>query len=163
MDELNSLDRAALTSELFRCCASDNWVQRMLQEFPFEDVNNLVDASNRIWWGLRKDDWLQAFSAHPKIGDNEAVKQKVQSRPGSTSWEGEEQKGVNTATDRTKSELKDLNVAYEKKFGFIFLICATGKTADEMLNSLKQRINNSIDTEVNYCTTVLLSIIILLL
>ena len=149
MEELNSLDRAVLTSELIRCCASENWVKRMLQEFPFADVNNLLDASNRIWWGLCKDDWLQAFSAHPKIGDNEAVKKKVQSRPGLTSWEGEEQKGANSATDKTKSELKDLNVAYEKKFGFIFLICATGKTADEMLNSLKERINNSIDTEVN--------------
>ena len=148
MEELNTLERAILKSELIRCCASDNWVQQMLQEFPFEDVNNLIDAANRIWWNLSIDDWLQAFSAHPKIGDNEAVNKKVQNNPGSTSWEGEEQKGVNSATDRTKSELRDLNVAYEKKFGFIFLICATGKLADEMLDSLRQRINNNKDSEV---------------
>jgi len=146
MERLKNLCRQEMATELKRCCGSDKWVQLMIEKWPFQDFQSLVWTADDVWWGLSVDDWLQAFAAHPKIGDSDAVRKKEES--GKSSWEGDEQKGANDATMDTKLELKYLNEVYYQKFGFVFLICATGKSADEMLCCLRQRVGNDSSTEV---------------
>lgn len=123
-------------------------VEQMLLARPFTDFEHLIERANQIWWDLSSNDWIQAFSAHPKIGDTEAVKKKEAAAGGKASWEGDEQSGANSASDATKNELRALNSLYDQRFGFVFLICATGKSAEEMLNALRERVNNSKEQEV---------------
>mmetsp|Transcript_29076 Transcript_29076/g.41488 ORF Transcript_29076/g.41488 Transcript_29076/m.41488 type:complete len:170 (-) Transcript_29076:95-604(-) len=143
------MEKNLVAADLKRCCGSDRWVQKMNEMWPFEDFQSLVRAADQVWWSLSVDDWLQAFAAHPKIGDSEAVRKKEENSRGKPSWEGDEQKGANEATLDTKLELQHLNEVYHQKFGFVFLICATGKSADEMLCCLRQRVENDVATELN--------------
>lgn len=101
------------------------------------DGEDLQDAASRIWWALKRDDWLEAFGAHPKIG----------ARSGSK-WSQQEQAGASRGSSETLVELREANRAYAERFGYIFIVCATGKTAEEMLGLLKQRIANDPETEL---------------
>jgi OHCU decarboxylase len=101
--------------------------------------------ANDIWWSLDPEDWLEAFRSHPKIGEKKAAAPvSDQSRQ----WSGQEQAGVRNASQETVDALAELNHAYEQKFGFIFIICATGKTSEEMLSALRQRLDNDPATEL---------------
>ncbi len=100
---------------------------------------------DRVWWSLTPDDWLEAFRSHPKIGEKKAS-DKVSAQ--SQQWSGQEQAGVSRASQDTADSLAALNRAYEQKFGFIFIICATGKTSEEMLAALQTRLNHDSDTEL---------------
>ncbi|HKY42852.1 MAG TPA: 2-oxo-4-hydroxy-4-carboxy-5-ureidoimidazoline decarboxylase, partial [Pyrinomonadaceae bacterium] len=112
---------------------------------PYANLETLVTNANDTWWSLEHDDWLEAFRSHPKIGEKKAAAPlSDQSRQ----WSGQEQAGVATASRETVDALAALNRAYEQKFGFIFIICATGKTPDEMLESLKKRLENDAETEL---------------
>lgn len=148
MEALNNLNDIEIFSELLRCCGSENWVKNMILERPFEDLDTLLDISDQIWRSLNESDWLQAFSAHPRIGDADAVRKKEQISGGKPSWEGDEQRGASSADSSTKDELRHFNNIYYEKFGFIFLICATGKSAEEMLSSLRERLNHDTEDEV---------------
>jgi allantoicase len=112
-----------------QCCASRKWVDAMMAARPFANVEKTCDA---IWHTLEREDFLEAFAAHKKIGDHKGA---------------EEQAGVRTASDATLGELARLNREYEAKFGFMFIVCATGKSADEMLAMLRQRLQNESDIE----------------
>ena len=101
--------------------------------------------ADRVWWSLTPDDWLEAFRSHPKIGEKKAG-EKVSTQ--SQQWSGQEQAGVSRASQDTVDSLAALNRAYEQKFGFIFIICATGKTPDEMLAALQERLQHDSDTEL---------------
>lgn len=115
------------------CCASDRWVDRMLGRRPFGDFRRLSDAAGDVWHSLGWEDWLQAFAGHPRIGE------KFRNN--------REQAGVETASAATLTRLAQANEAYEKKFGFVFLVFATGKSADQMLALLETRLENSRDEE----------------
>jgi OHCU decarboxylase len=103
---------------------------------PFNDVKDLYGAADEIWWSLDGGDWLEAFSQHPRIGERAA------------GWAQDEQSRVTEASDKTRSVLAQRNRDYERKFGHVFLICATGKDADEMLVALQHRIDNDPATEL---------------
>ena len=106
---------------------------------PFENLADVIAHANEAWWSLDRDDWLEAFRSHPKIGEKKAA-ESVSAQ--SKKWSGQEQAGVNTASAETTNALTKLNNAYEQKFGFIFIICATGKTPDEMLSALRRRVEH---------------------
>lgn len=119
-----------------RCCGSTRWVREMEQGRPFSSVRELEAFADRVWASCLREDWLEAFSAHPRIGD------KSESR-----WSCQEQSGVATAPSHLLEALAQANRAYEARFGFTFIVCATGKTAAEILAMLERRLHNDIDRE----------------
>lgn len=131
--------------QLEYCCASSRWVELMLQQAPFADEQALMAAATAAESQLTETDWLQAFDGHPKIGDINSLKQKYAN---TRQMAGHEQSGVNSADEATLKALAAGNAAYEQKFGFIFIVCATGKSAEEMLALLQQRLPNSRETEI---------------
>lgn len=136
---LNSLSAEEAAKELLQCCGSKRWATQMAGARPYENLAKLIEHANATWWSLDRDDWLEAFRSHPKIGEKKAA-ESVSAQ--SKTWSGQEQAGVNTASTETANALATLNHAYEQKFGFIFIICATGKTSDEMLAALHARLEH---------------------
>ncbi|MBK8981476.1 MAG: 2-oxo-4-hydroxy-4-carboxy-5-ureidoimidazoline decarboxylase [Ignavibacteria bacterium] len=130
---------------LKKCCGSDRWVKEMMRNQRFETTEDIMKDAERIWYSLEKSDWLEAFDHHPKIGDMNSLKEKFSV---SKDLSVDEQAGALSATDETLSELSHYNQLYEKKFGFIFIVFATGKSAEEMLGIIKERINNDPETEL---------------
>lgn len=145
IDELNQRNEAWVRTEFTRCCGASAWVNGMLKARPFLDAPALFDEAERVWWSLQPSDWLEAFTHHPKIGDVENLRQKFAA---TADWSEGEQSGVNVATEDTLAALAEGNLLYEEKFGFIFIVCATGKTADEMLDLLQDRLQNDADIEL---------------
>lgn len=139
--EFNLLKPEAAKTELFSCCGSDKWVSLLMKNFPFSSLNDLEEKATAAWcYQCIEADWLQAFSHHPKIGDKKSLQKK---------FAGKEQESIAAASDETISELAQANAVYEEKNGFIFIVCATGKPADEMLQILKSRLQNSREEELH--------------
>ena len=134
---LNSLPPVEAEKELLQCCGSTRWAQQMTAARPYRTLENLTATANELWWSLDRNDWLEAFRSHPKIGEKKAA-DPVSTQ--ASQWSGQEQAGVATASQETVDSLATLNRAYEEKFGFIFIICATGKTSAEMMSSLRERL-----------------------
>lgn len=143
--ELNKLPVAALGNALATCCGSTAWVNKMLTIFPADDLAEILDEAEKIWYGLAASDWLEAFTHHPKIGDTASLAKKFAS---TAQWAGSEQSGVNTASKTVLEQLAEGNQRYEEKFGYIFIVCATGKTATEMLELLNKRLPNTPEEEI---------------
>jgi 2-oxo-4-hydroxy-4-carboxy-5-ureidoimidazoline decarboxylase len=139
VNKLNGLDRETLQKRLFGCCGSTKWLQEILMIFPVQSLEELHLKAEKIWLSLDEASWLEAFSHHPKIGDLSQLKEKFAA---TASWSSQEQSSVSSAGDEVLRELQAGNIAYEEKFGFIFIVCATGKTATQMLTLLKERIGN---------------------
>ena len=133
--------RALLAS----CCASTRWVDRMLARRPFESMDAMLTAARADWRALSPADWLEAFAGHPRIGDREALGQRFGD---ARDLPAQEQAGVAGASDDVLSALAEGNAAYESKFGFIFIVCATGLKADEMLSMLRTRMPNDPEREL---------------
>lgn len=133
----NALSPDQFSAGLKACCASSRWVAQMAEAAPFSHVGAMMRAADRIWWSLERDDWLEAFAAHPKIGANEA-----------DGWAGGEQAEVAGAGAAILDELADLNRAYDDRYGFIYIVCATGKSAPEMLDILRDRMTHDPDEEL---------------
>jgi|ERR1043165_7223277 allantoicase len=142
---LNSLAAEVAAKELRQCCGSRRWAEQMASDRPYQTAEALITHADRVWWSLTPDDWLEAFRSHPKIGEKKAS-DNVSAQ--SQQWSGQEQAGVSSAPRETVDSLAELNRAYEQRFGFIFIICATGKTSDEMLAALKERLQHDTDTEL---------------
>jgi len=142
---LNSLTAEDAANELRQCCGSTRWAEQMSNDRPYSALESLVTHADRLWWSLASEDWLEAFRSHPKIGERKAS-DKVSAQ--SQQWSGQEQSGISSAPQDTVDSLAELNRAYEEKFGFIFIICATGKTSDEMLAALNERLQHDSDTEL---------------
>jgi len=147
---LNSLTADDAAKELRQCCGSTKWAEKMSNDRPYSTLDALVTHADQLWWSLSPDDWLEAFRSHPKIGEKKAS-HKVSAQ--SSQWSGQEQAGVSSASQDTVDSLESLNRAYEQKFGFIFIICATGKTSEEMLEALQDRLQHDSDTELRLAAT----------
>jgi OHCU decarboxylase len=143
---LNGLDRAPLNLALAKCCAARRWVTTLAACRPFVDEHSVRQAAADIWSQLQPADWLEAFAAHPRIGDLESLRVKFGNTRG---WATGEQAGVAGAAETTLQRLSQLNREYEAKFGYIFIVCATGKTADEMLAILEHRLPNDPQIELH--------------
>ena len=140
---------------LLQCCGSSAWVDKMLTVFPVEDLVELLEAAEEKWDECNEEDWKEAFDHHPKIGDINSLKEKFADTAHLASAE---QSGVNDASDNVIQELAKANEEYEKKFGNIFIVCATGKSAEQMLGILKERLNNSKEDEIKIAAAEQLSI-----
>lgn len=128
--------------DLLKCCGSQRWARAMVARRPFKSMDDLYAAAEQEWWKLKYPDWLEAFSHHPRIGEKKA-----------SGWASQEQSGARGATDETVLSLEQLNRLYEEKFGFVFLIFATGKSADQMLDALRLRLQNGRDVELKNAVT----------
>lgn len=143
--ELNALPKEQIREELFKCCGSSRWANLLSELFPYNNKESLLYSSEKIWKQLDKEDWLEAFTHHPKIGDVKSLQKKFAS---TAKWASGEQSAVSKASDEVIQALAYGNSLYEDKFGFIFIVCATGKSADEMLGLLKQRLPNNKEEEI---------------
>ena len=143
------LNRAPLDSArhaLTRCCGSRRWVEAMLARLPFASDSALFAAAEAVWHGLESEDYLEAFSHHPRLG---AEVSELARRFGATAaWASAEQSGVRNAEAETLARLQAANRRYEEHFGFTFILCATGKSASEVLAALEQRLPNEAVAEL---------------
>ncbi len=145
IDNVNRLSADEFAQTLERCCASTRWLEEMNTRRPFADQKSVTQAAADVWWSLDQRDWREAFQAHPRIGDVGSLRDKfANTRDLATG----EQAGVQSASDKTLNKLTDANATYEAKFGYIFIVCAAGKSADEMLVILKDRLKNRPDEEI---------------
>jgi OHCU decarboxylase len=135
---LNALDDDAAAAAFLRCCGSTQWAQEMAAARPFVNADQMTARADAIWSGLDPSDWLEAFAAHPRIGERP---------PDASRWSTEEQAGV-AVEEQTQRTLDEANRSYEARFGYIFIVCATGKTAPEMLALLERRLRHDADDEL---------------
>ncbi|MEX2269935.1 MAG: 2-oxo-4-hydroxy-4-carboxy-5-ureidoimidazoline decarboxylase [Vicinamibacterales bacterium] len=142
LDALSPEDARAM---LTRACGASRWVDRMMARRPFGSDARLLRTARIEWFGLTEVDWLEAFSHHPKIGDRASLAERF---PATHDLSAIEQAGVGRADDEVLSALAEANQTYLDRFGFIFIVCATGKTAEEMLALLRARLPNDRATEL---------------
>lgn len=142
---LNSLAPDAARHELLKCCGSHAWAASVEQARPYTSLDELAELANEVWWTLEREDWLEAFRSHPKIGERRVAKPVAAQ---SQQWSEQEQRGVAHASPEVTGKLATLNYDYEQKFGFIFIVCATGKSSDEILSLLEERLANDPETEL---------------
>jgi|SRR5215216_2749263 len=141
----NSLPSSEAAKELLQCCGSTRWARQMVEARPYASLEALIATAHAIWWTLARNAWLEAFRSHPKIGEKRSADEVSRQ---ARQWSGQEQASVATASQETVDSLATLNRAYEQKFGFIFIICATGKTSDEMLSALRERLQHDAADEL---------------
>ena len=147
--ELNRLPAAEAERAMLDCCGSRRWARTMTAARPFADLDTLRARAEHEWWKLSPSDWLEAFRAHPRIGeqkggggDGDGAGERA------ASWSAGEQAGVALADDGLRDELAAANRAYDERFGHIYIVCASGKSARQMLADLRTRLDNSADEEM---------------
>ena len=158
LDDLNALDREAAEQAFLRCCGSVRWAREMAARGPWPNLEALAEEADKIWRGLATVDHLQAFGAHPRIGEaQEAGRSEEAGRTGGTgraegpddqSWSSQEQSRVAAAGHDVRKRLAAANDDYQARFGFIFIVCATGKSADELLLMVEERLKHSRQDEL---------------
>lgn len=139
----NGLDPSAAAAAILPCNGSQAWASAMTSLRPFASLEALFDTSDRVWLALPESDWQQAFDSHPRIGEKKAKSATAES----LRWSSEEQSQVNP-NPATEAALAVANREYEARFGRIFIVCATGKSAAEMLAVLHQRLGSDPRTEL---------------
>jgi OHCU decarboxylase len=145
LERLNLLPASQAENELLKCCGSNEWAQRLIAQRPFESLDDLISKADRVWWSLKPRDWLEAFHSHPKIGEKQAARAMAAE---AQKWSTDEQSGIQNSAPDTIEALAELNRQYEEKFGYIFIVCATGKSSAEMLAILRARLENNADEEL---------------
>lgn len=145
VEKLNRLGSEEAHAALLACCGSARWAREVAALRPFWDVGQLLSIGRRVWDELDREDWLEAFRAHPRIGESSAAADTGRE---ARRWSEGEQSGARAASRETLDALARANREYEGRFGFIFIVCATGRTADEMLAMLGERLGNDPETEL---------------
>jgi 2-oxo-4-hydroxy-4-carboxy-5-ureidoimidazoline decarboxylase len=144
LTEFNALPLAQAESALTDCCGATRWAMGVAARRPYADAEALYKAADSVWWKLDRADWLEAFSHHPQIGD-----QPASGSESARKWAEGEQTGARSASGDVKERLARANRAYFEKFGYIYIVCATGKTAEGMLAILNQRLQNDQASELS--------------
>ena len=145
IQKFNRASTAAAERTLLDCCGSRSWASQIARQRPFGNLAQLLDASDRVWLALKNNDWLEAFSHHPPIGAKRGTKpQSTKAR----NWSKGEQSQAQKASPEALEALAEMNRLYSDRFGYVFLICATGKSTDEIANALQQRLSNEPETEL---------------
>jgi 2-oxo-4-hydroxy-4-carboxy-5-ureidoimidazoline decarboxylase len=145
LDWLNGLSFEEARAELLRCCGSTRWAEGLARARPLASEAAVYAEADRLWSQTGPEDWREAMTHHPRIGDVSKLREKFKT---TASWSSQEQRGVQGANEEVLRGLAEGNRAYEERFGFIFLVCATGKSAGEMLALLRERMNNPPDVEL---------------
>jgi 2-oxo-4-hydroxy-4-carboxy-5-ureidoimidazoline decarboxylase len=141
LDRLNLAEPADAERDLLACCASRRWADELLARRPYRDLAALRTVSGTVIGELTWDDIEQALGAHPRIGE------RAEGTTTEANWSRAEQAGTATATRATEADLVAGNQVYEERFGHVFLIRASGRTAEEMLHALRERLGNDPGTE----------------
>jgi len=150
LDELNALGREAAEHELLRCCGSERWAREMAVRRPWPNLETMAEDADSIWRGLSTGDHLQAFAAHPRIGATAGTAEVGADgggRSGDAAWSAQEQSRVAAAGDHLRGRLAAANDRYQARFGFIFIVCATGRSAEQMLGIVDERLTHSLEEE----------------
>jgi OHCU decarboxylase len=142
LDELNALDGSSAIRELRRCCGSHRWAEQVAGGRPFSSVDQLLAQADAVWRSLDCSDWLEAFAAHPRIGES-----RIRGAAASD-WSSHEQAGAHTASAADRERLAARNREYETRFGHIFIVCVTGKSAAEMLALMEERLTHNSEEEL---------------
>lgn len=139
LDRWNQLPAGEAQDDVLPCCGSIAWARELAARRPLQDEDSLFAASDEIWNSLSEKDWAEAFSKHPRIGERKApTTAPVQS----ASWSEQEQRNVASAADAVRQALAEANREYERRFGRVFIVCATGKSAPEILEIVRRRLQN---------------------
>lgn len=136
LQALNAMVPDAADRAFLRCCGSTRWARAMTAARPFASAEAIVESADKIWDSLGAADWQEAFAAHPRIGEK------------GTGWSAEEQSLVRSGVGDVRARLSAANRDYEARFGYIFIVCATGRSAGELLTILEQRLRHDHDTEL---------------
>jgi 2-oxo-4-hydroxy-4-carboxy-5-ureidoimidazoline decarboxylase len=145
LEIFNFLSESEARELLLQCCHSRRWADQVIERRPFSSWEEILVYGERAWHSLAEGDWLEAFEAHPQIGDVTTLKEKFQATKKMASHE---QSGVEAADEATLRELVRLNKAYKEKNGFIFIVFATGKSARQMRDILDARMLNTREAEL---------------
>jgi OHCU decarboxylase len=140
----NAAEPATALNAMIACCAARRWATAMVALRPILGVLELSEAADRIWSTMEESDWMEAFAAHPRIGDRKPAHATAKS----ATWSTQEQSSTNQAAEKVLEDLAQGNALYEERFGFTYIVCATGKSADEMLAILNRRLNSDRATEL---------------
>lgn len=139
----NEADEATAVEAMIACCGAKRWASAMVALRPIENVFELSEAADRVWATMQESDWMEAFACHPRIGER-----KAHATAKSVAWSRQEQSSAASTADETRAELAAGNALYEERFGFTYIVCATGKSAEEMLAILKRRLKNDRTAEL---------------
>ncbi len=145
LSEFNGLDNGRAEEELLKCCGSTKWARTMARARPLHDWKEIEATADAVWRELGRSEFMEAFAHHLRIGDINNMEEKCVTLK---NWGAAEQRGINGANEKTLKELAQANLLYEEKFGYIFIVCATEKSADEMLLLLRKRLKNNAETEL---------------
>jgi 2-oxo-4-hydroxy-4-carboxy-5-ureidoimidazoline decarboxylase len=132
----NVADTDAALDAMIACCGARRWAAAMVALRPIGTVAELSTAADRVWSTMEEADWMEAFACHPRIGERKAAHATAKS----AAWSSQEQSSANAAAERVLAELAAGNALYEQRFGFTYIVCATGKSAEEMLAILNRRL-----------------------
>ncbi len=139
INRLNELSADNAEAEFLKCCGSTRWARSMTAIRPFTSIDDLLAKADSVWWSLDQEDWLEAFRAHPKIGEKKAAAAQSEQ---AQSWSAQEQSATSGAATEVMRALAEGNREYEQRFGFIYIVCATGKSSEELLKILNARLKN---------------------
>jgi 2-oxo-4-hydroxy-4-carboxy-5-ureidoimidazoline decarboxylase len=142
----NALRAKEAAEEILPCCGSEAWAHAMAARRPVLDETALLATSDEVWKSLSESDWMEAFRSHPRIGE---LHPAASSSARSAAWSGEEQRGAGSASEDVKAALAKGNRAYEERFHRIFIVCANGKSAPEILEILGRRLQNDETVELH--------------
>lgn len=145
ISEFDKMDINSRKELLFNCCGSTGWVKAMLEIFPVEDLVDLLEYAEEKWFDCNPADWLEAFEHHPKIGDFHSM---IHTFTNITEWTTKEQAGVQDSSAEMLEKLRIANEAYEETFGYMYIVFATGKSAQEILANLNERLLNDPEDEL---------------
>ncbi|MDQ6612441.1 MAG: 2-oxo-4-hydroxy-4-carboxy-5-ureidoimidazoline decarboxylase [Gemmatimonadota bacterium] len=145
LGEFNALTYATAREALASCCGASRWITEMNARRPFATTENVFEAAEIVWNSLDVEDWLDAFHHHPRIGETRSAAPQADL---GQRWSSSEQSALSTTAQHVRIRLAERNRQYEERFGFIYIVCATGKSADEMLAMAEERMHNSRDTEL---------------
>ena len=145
LEQINQANPSEADSMFAACCGSATWASMMTMVRPFASEDELMKIAAAVWNDMQIEDWLEAFAAHPMIGEEKAAPTQ---RARAAEWSAGEQSGMNSADELLKQDIATANHAYFERFGFIFIVCATGNSAEEMLELCQARLGNDRETEI---------------
>jgi 2-oxo-4-hydroxy-4-carboxy-5-ureidoimidazoline decarboxylase len=143
-DEWNCSNPVAATEALLSCCAARRWAREVAMLRPYANERALFAAADEVWLSMEEQDWMEAFRAHPRIGERKAAEASAQS----SKWSRQEQAVIDSTQEAVLIALAAGNRQYEELFGFTYIVCATGKSAEEMLRILERRLGSDRKSEL---------------
>ena len=144
----NAADERAAFAAMLACCGARRWAEAMIALRPIAGVQELSEAADRMWSTMEEADWLEAFVCHPRIGERNAAQASGHQSGQAGAWSRQEQSSTDAAHERVLAELAQGNLQYEQRYGFTYIVCATGRSAEEMLAILKRRLDSDRATEL---------------